>query len=162
MTLTVEQLREALEYDPRTGVFLWRRSISGPRKAGDEAGSLNARGRRYIGVNGKLYCAHRLAWFYAHGVWPACDIDHENGNPDDNRLANLRLATRSQNNANSKVRRDNASGFKGVQKRRNKWLAYLTANGKQVYLGYHSTPEAAHAAYVAEAARRHGEFARAA
>lgn len=87
--------------------------------------------------------------------------DHKNGNTLDNQRHNLRIATRSQNKQNSKKYRNNKSGFKGVSfhRRIGKWMAAIQVNGKPHYLGYHPTPEAAHAAYCAAAKELHGDFA---
>lgn len=67
------------------------------------------------------------------------DTDHINQNKLDNRRHNLRDATRSQNNVNSKLRKDNMSGFKGVvyDKTCKKWRAYIGIDGKQLSLGYY-------------------------
>ena len=89
--------------------------------------------------------------------------DHINGNPLDNRrLANLRPASRSQNNCNRRRQRNNSSGYKGVSwhQGRQRWEAIIQANGKRKDLGGFSTPEAAYAAYCLAATKMHGEFAR--
>jgi hypothetical protein len=82
--------------------------------------------------------------------------DHVNKNTIDNRRLNLRRATCSQNQQNSKVRR---AGLKGIWKDKNRWKAGLTVNRKKVYLGCFKTPEEAHAAYIEGAKKYHGEFA---
>lgn len=93
---------------------------------------------------------------------PGTLIDHINGNPLDNRKANLRFADSTGNAFNSKRRTDNTSGYKGVtfDKRRGLWQARIKAGDAREYLGYFDTPEAAHAAYVSAALRLHGKFAR--
>jgi hypothetical protein len=87
--------------------------------------------------------------------------DHINGNPLDNRRANLRLATNTENMRNRGKYRTNTSGYKGVDWRRGagKWRAVIKVNGKQIYLGLFTTPELAHAAYCEAAKKYHGEFA---
>jgi len=89
-------------------------------------------------------------------------VDHVNGNPLDNRRINLRLASKSQNAANAKLRSDNSSGYKGVcwSIPGNRWRAYARANGKQIHLGYYDTAEDAHQAYCKFAEEHYGEFAR--
>jgi hypothetical protein len=89
-------------------------------------------------------------------------IDHANGITSDNRLCNLRLATASQNHANSRRARNNTSGYKGVSRFRDKWRANVTKDNRKIFLGLFDAPEAAHAAYCAAATELHGEFARAA
>jgi hypothetical protein len=161
--LTAERLREVLEYDPGTGRFTWRirhRRIG----VGAEAGSIDRRGYVRIRIGGKRYAAHRLAWLYVHAAWPSDQIDHIDGNPRNNRLANLRVATNSQNQGNSRRRRHSASGFKGAyyHKPSGRWRAAIRKDGVRIQLGRFDTPEEAHAAYCKAAAALHGEFARAA
>lgn len=84
-------------------------------------------------------------------------MDHINGIRDDDRWANLRPATTTLNNANSRRRRDNLSGYKGVRMHAGsgRWQARL----KQASLGLFDTAEAAHAAYCQAANTTFGEFA---
>jgi hypothetical protein len=166
--VTAEMLRERMAYDPETGVFRLRRSQK-RWKAGQVAGSLGKNGYVHIRVAGVLCLAHRLAWLYVNGVWPAEQVDHINGDRIDNRMANLRLATNQQNQRNSKLPRDNTSGFKGAflvssrkhWKKGRRWKAAITVNSRSIHLGYFATPEEAHAAYCAAAEKHYGEFARA-
>jgi len=160
--LTAERLRELFNYDPETGVFR-RRVTCSNRRAGEVAGSFS-HGYLRIGIDGRDYLAHRLAWLHVHGVWPAGEVDHRNQTRDDNRIDNLREATHAQNGWNAGKRSHNASGFKGVSfdKRDRRWVAEIRHHGKRECLGYFDTPEEAHAAYVEAAHRLHGEFARAA
>jgi hypothetical protein len=162
--LTAERLRELLHYDPETGVFTWIK-ITGTRvRVGDVAGSLTTNGYRRLAINGKSYKAHRLAWLYVTGGWPSADLDHINGVPGDDRWANLRLATRAQNGANSRRAVNNKSGFKGVSwhAQNRKWVATIMVNGRNKHLGYFDDRAAAHEAYTIAAREYFGEFARAA
>jgi hypothetical protein len=149
-----------LDYDPETGKFKWLVRC-GRQQVGVNAGTVSGR-YSYIRINGKPKLAHRVAFAWVHGRWPECQIDHINGDKRDNRIANLREATSRQNMANSKLRSDNTSGFKGVRKARlpGKWWAYICANGKDTYLGTYNTPEAAHQAYVKAAKIEFGKFAK--
>jgi len=162
MTLTAERLRKLLSYNPATGKFIRLVRTSPRNKIGDEAGYIWPTGYRAIFVNNKLYLAHRLAWLHVHGRWPVEHIDHIDGNPSNNRIANLREASQSQNNANSKRQKNNKSGFKGVSwyKPTRKWVAYCTVNGRNKNLGYFDAADVAHAAYVDAAEKEFGEFAR--
>lgn len=92
---------------------------------------------------------------------PDEEVDHKNRNGLDNTRGNLRIATRSENMRNSRRRKDNKSGFKGVSfhRDRRKWTAHIMLNKKSMYLGLFTTPEEAHAAYCAAATSFHGEFA---
>jgi len=159
--ITVERLREVLAYDPETGIFTRKVSTNSRVKIGDVATHMGPFGYLYIQVDGGRYFAHRVAWFYQTGSWPAEMIDHINGVKSDNRFANLREATRSQNMQNRRTYKSNACGLKGVgwNIRRNRWQAKISVNGTRMFLGYFDTPEEAHAAYVAAAERHHGEFA---
>jgi hypothetical protein len=132
--LTQAQLKELLHYDPETGLFIWVAS-SGCRLKGERAGSLHHSGYMNLWVNKKQYRSHRLAWFYVHGVWPI-EIDHINHIRDDNRLINLREATRQQNNRNASRRKDNTSGISGVSQFKGKWRARIRVNKKEIHLGY--------------------------
>lgn len=109
------------------------------------------------GVNDTIYM-HRAVI----GASADSDVDHANGNKLDNRKANLRIATVSQNGANSKTRICSETGFKGVvfNKKRRKFQAWITLNRRKKYLGQFSTPQEAHAAYSVAAKETFGEFAR--
>lgn len=152
--LTVERLRQVLIYDPATGVF--RRRTTG-KLAGCSVGGGYVR----VGVDGGRYEASRLAWFYVHGVWPADLIDHVNLDPSDNRLCNLREATRSQNGANSPCSKNNRVGVKGVRRRGDRFQARIMAAGRLMSIGCYPTAEEAGRAYASAAERFFGEFARA-
>lgn len=162
MTLTAERLRELLAYDPEAGKFVRLVRTSTSVQIGDEAGYIRPVGYRAISVDGKVYLAHRLAWLHVYGCWPSEHIDHIDGNPDNNRIANLREASQPQNNANTKRKKNNKSGFNGVSwyKPTRKWVAYCRVNGRSKNLGYFDTPAAAHAAYVDAAIKEFGAFAR--
>lgn len=156
MKLTVARVRELFTYDPEEGLL--RRKTFNARKS-SVAGSLNGIGYWQIGIDGHNYNAHRVIWLWYYGKWPNGALDHRDRDRSNNRIANLRLATASQNNTNTS--RTNATGFRGVVffKPRNCWQAQIRANNKREYLGYFSTPEEAGAAYRAASKRLHGEFA---
>lgn len=106
--------------------------------------------------------AHRLAWLYVYGEWPDAEIDHINGNTGDNRISNLRPATRAQNGANRGRQTNNASGVKGVcwHAQSGKWRAMIRISGKSRHLGLFNDIGAAAAAYARATVNRNGEFAR--
>ena len=162
--ITRERALELLSYDEATGEFVWRRSKKGI-VAGAKAGSPTQFGYVTIRVDYKAYQAHVLAWLMTHGARPDCDIDHIDGDRMNNRLSNLRLASRQQNNGNARLSKANTSGFKGVTRynakpRTKPWIAQITVNGKRKGLGYFATPEEAHEAYAAAAVQAFGEYAR--
>lgn len=146
---TQERLREVLYYDQETGVFTWKVNIGQRARVGAVAGSLNSGGYLVIGVGGRQYKAHRLAWLYVHGVWPEAEIDHMDRNQTNNALSNLRPATHKQNCENRGMRNDNSSGYTGVywHEKTQKWQAGIGHRGEFLYLGLFNTPEEASAAY---------------
>jgi hypothetical protein len=91
------RLLETLAYDPETGVF--RAKIDRAQlRAGDIVGNnSHRRGYQLIRLDYARFLAHRLAWFYVMGEWPSGEIDHIDGDPANNRIANLRIADRQQN-----------------------------------------------------------------
>ena len=160
--LTLARLKEVLTYDPETGLFIWRINRRGRAKAGTVAGADNGVGYIVIRLDGENHKAHRLAVFYMTGKWPIADTDHKNCKKSDNRWGNLRPATRSQNRANTNVRADNTSGFKGVvwDSKSSKWRAQTMVNGKRKYLGLFDKVEDAVGAYGAAVYGYFGPFAR--
>lgn len=155
--ITHERVLELLTYDPETGVFRNRVFRSSVAKAGDIAGCRHNMGYWRIRLDRHYMLAHRLAWFYVHGVWPE-EIDHINRDRSDTRLANLRIATHSQNMMNKTCHKRGITGFKGVFKKRKSFEAAISVNGKKVRLGTFKTPEEAHAAYCRAARDICGEF----
>lgn len=152
-----------IDYDPETGRFTWKRTRRGRfAKAGETAGNIRKDGYRGIVISGRRYLAHRLAWFYMTGDWPALEVDHIDTDRDNNRWSNLREATRSQNNANERLRGCNTSGVKGVSYYHptKRWRVQIQKDRKKRSLGYFKTLEEAHAVYLAEAKRLFGEYAR--
>jgi len=162
INVTPENLRQLLRYDPLTGLFVWLVRPNGRVPAGRIAGSPNKDGYIQIKIKGRLFGAHRLAWMHVHGGWPAEEVDHKNGKRSDNRIDNLRIATRVDQMANLSVPKSNTSGFKGVSRDKTgrRWRANIIIGGKQKHLGIFDTPELAHEAYAAAAISKSGEFAR--
>ena len=164
-SLTAEELRKILFYNPATGFFVWRQRP--PQKGfrnsyvGSRAGQSQGR-YRAISINGRFYKEHRLAWLYVNGEWSTLDVDHINGDSFDNRISNLRPATKSQNIANRRLNKSSKTGLKGVSffKRDKVYIAQIMKDGKSIYLGRHKTAEEAHLAYCEAATRLFGEFAR--
>ena len=163
MRFSATYLRYRLRYSRQTGVFTWRVSRSNKLKEGDVAGHLHSHGYVHIQIDSKIYKAHRLAWLYVTGKWPKKDVEHKNTNKADNKWRNLRLANDSQNQANSRRRKDNTTGLKSVCYRKDcgKWRARLQVRGVRLCLGNFTSAKLAHAAYIAAAKKHFGEFARA-
>jgi hypothetical protein len=157
----VRQLRKWLSYDADTGVLRWRLRPSSHVASGSAAGCLASKGYRIVRLGRKNFLAHRVAWALHYGEWPVGDLDHANMDKDDNRIANLRPASRPQNNANSPSR--SSRGLpKGCYKLkgRERWYSQIKIDGETKRLGYFTT--AAEAATAFEQAHRviHGEFSR--
>ena len=147
-TLTQERLKERLNYNADTGDFVWR--LTGQRsnkvkKAGNTSGRMYLR----ISVDGVRYQAHRLAWMYVHGEWPDGEIDHINGDGSDNRIDNLRVVSRGENQQNLRApHKTSTSGVLGAFPCHGKWKAAIKVDKKNIYLGRYKTKEEAHAAYL--------------
>lgn len=158
--ITADRLRELIDYDPETGIFRWRIPRGGNR-VGDIAGCPDSHNYHLIGIDRKVYVAHRLAWLWMTGCWPEDDIDHVNRDKKDNRWANLREATRSQNIINSPPRKDSRSGLRGISwdGARSKWVSQIGVAGKNIHLGRFKTKEEAYQAYKDAAIAAYGEFA---
>ena len=163
----VEYLRQVLDYNPDTGIFIWKhRPNLMPKnnnaRVGKNAGSVNANGYLIIHIDGINYQAHRLAWAYIYNDIDIDQIDHINGAKSDNRICNLRKSTHGQNQQNRSKFKNNKSGFKGVSffKPLKKWRADLRVGKKLIYLGYFNTPQEAHNAYCNAARLYHGDYAK--
>ena len=147
--LSVERVRELLNYDSQTGAFTRRLRNSQGTQAGELAGSADIHGRVRICIDGRLYFAHRLAWLHVTGHWPAQKIDHRDGNPANNAFANLRDVPQRTNSENQrKPRSDNSTGLLGVTRSGKRYRAGIQVNGKKKQLGSFCTSEAAHRAYL--------------
>lgn len=160
--LTAKRLRALLHYDSVTGKFTWRVDPNGGRgtvRRGDVAGTRNGDGYIHICVEGRIFQAHRLAWFYVHDKRPPTYLDHRDTVRDHNWISNLRPATSSQNAQNRRRAKPNkrSSDLLGVfkHKGRRNWFAQIAIGGKQRHIGCYATPEEAHAAYLVEKAKVH-------
>jgi len=144
--ISQKELKQALNYDPDTGLFTWL-SRRGPVNKGDLAGCETKTSERantpyiYICVNGKNYLAHRLAWLYVYGEFPEFNIDHDDGCGTNNRISNLLDAPQSSNTKNRRLQKNNCSGINGVtwDISHLKWRAYIGSEGKTINLGLFDT-----------------------
>lgn len=167
-TLTADQLRAVLSYDPATGFFTWLFGSVNKVRAGARAGYRQPDGQRVIRIRTISYVAHRLAWLYVTGEWPKDLVDHKNMDRDDNRWDNLRAATKGQNGANRGPQTNNKSGHKGVYLVRNyyvstgddAWKAEIMIDQKHHHIGYYRTAGEAISAHAEKARELFGEFAR--
>lgn len=142
-TLDAAILRKFFRYEEETGCFYrYQQQVPSGRTASN--------GYIQIFFQGKRHMAHRLAWLYVHGTWPDSQIDHINQCRDDNRIANLRLATNQTQQENVASYSHNTTGFRGVTKHKSgKFQAQIGVNGKTVHLGLYATLEEAATARMA-------------
>jgi hypothetical protein len=160
--LTAARLRELLKYDQFDGRWVWVRSRRGVCLGGTEAGSIDAStGYRRIAVDGRRDYSSHLAILYVEGHMPR-GVDHINLVRHDDSLLNLRRATCSQQGANTRLRTNNTSGFRGVSwdNRRRKWRAQICVKGRRRSLGFFDTAADTHLAWWQAAREVWGEFVR--
>lgn len=159
---SVSHFHELFRIDPETGWLLRRTpwiTNGGLREAeGARAGSVRGK-YRCVRVDGKNYSEHRVIFAMTHGYWPMPYCDHINGDPSDSRPCNLREATNSQNQFNSRTKSNNKLGAKGVREYKpGRFRAHIKQDGKERHLGVFSTAECASAAYKEAAKALHGDF----
>jgi hypothetical protein len=154
--ITQELVKELFHY--RDGELYWK-TANHKTDTHTAVGSISSNGRKIVWVLKKSMLVHRIIFLYHHGYLPEF-IDHIDGNPINNKVENLRPATRTENNRNAKIRKDNTTGVKGVYPQQGGFVAHTRINGKLRYLGWFKTVE--EAAIVVKQARElhHKEFAR--
>ncbi len=159
--LTQERVKELFDYQ-EDGQLIWKIKRGGKAQAGAVAGAMTSNGYLFIRMKQKSTMAHRIVFLWHHGYLPEQDIDHIDGNRTNNRIENLREATRSQNNGNSKIARNNTSGYKGVQwcKTTKKWRSVIWINNKRKCLGRYDDIENAAKAYHEAAIVYFGVYAK--
>lgn len=163
-----EEIDFWMSYNEATGEFTWVRE---PRPArpllGKMAGCRTQRGYWKIHIRGHFQVpVQTLAWIVSKGTIPdGIEVDHADGDPSNNRLSNLRLATSSEQKYNKRVQSNNRSGLKGAYfhacHKGKKWRSQIRTGRGLVFLGYFHTAREAHEAYASAATKYHGEFARA-
>ena len=157
---TEARLKEVLKYSAETGLFTWVRPTSFRVIKGATAGTIAAIGYRYIGVDGVICLAHRMAFVFMTGEWPVNYVDHINGDRLDNRWANLRdvsQAVNCQNRRNpTKSSLTKIIGVHGKSVNSTKpFTSAIHINRKKIHLGCFDTQQEASAAYVAAKRQLH-------
>jgi hypothetical protein len=152
----------ALEYFKYAdGKLFWKKTDTNRCKIGDEVGFFDELGYRKVNFKYRKEAVHRLIFLMHYGYLPR-EIDHADGNPSNNRIENLRAASINENRQNTKLRKDNSSGLKGItwDKSRNKWLVRVNCNKKTVYQGRFDDLELAELVAIEARDKYHKEFAR--
>ena len=156
----MEVLESLFELDAERGVLI-RKHSRASHKAGEVCGTKMESGHLQTFVNGKRYLVHRIIYFMATGVDPLeYAVDHINGDPQDNSIDNLRLATKRENSRHKvKLSVNNTSGYRNVSwsKTFNCWLVSITANGKRIQHKFKDLIDAAKAAQELRS-KYYGEF----
>lgn len=166
--ISPERIREVLDYDYENGALRWKgRPTARPswnaRFTGKIAGHKDkTTGYMAIRIDGKLFLAHRVAWAHVYGEWPEDEIDHRNRVGADNRLLNMRPATRNDNLGNRSVPINSKSGIKGVSwdSKKKKWMVRVTRQGVRYYFGTYSSIDEARKASDAGMKNVYGEYAK--
>lgn len=168
----IGELRQLIRHNPETGRLYWlpRSLLSGPshlvkswnvQRAGKEAlTATESRGYRYGRIGGSTVMAHIVVWALEHGEVPSDEIDHINGDRQDNRPLNLRVASRSLNCANRAPSGSGTSIYKGVSRSGKRWMAQIKVKQKRLILGRYDSEVDAAKAYDMAAKVHFGEFAR--
>jgi hypothetical protein len=119
------------------GLYWKKKPSNGHNIIGKRIGTPDWKGYRITKIKNKQYREHHLVWLYHNGYMPINQIDHINRIKDDNSIENLRECSNAENHQNKDIQSNNTSGYPGVCWDNNKqsWLATITVNRKQIYLG---------------------------
>lgn len=150
MSITKKELRRLFSYRD-DGVLVRMVSAGGGAKAGDVVGCLNSAGYLLVKINNKIHRVHRLVYIYHKGIIPhGLHVDHRNRIRSDNRIENLRVVTRNENQWN----RSNVKGY-SWNKKSGKWIAQITLNNKTLTIGSYSNEDEARNAYLQSKTTKH-------
>ncbi|MGI4851696.1 MAG: HNH endonuclease [Janthinobacterium lividum] len=165
---SIAHLHECFDPDYISGFLFWRKrpqthfaSVGRAESwnkvySGRQAGGLIGNGYLVTFVQKRSHYVHRILFAMASGAEPDREIDHVNGIKTDNQMSNLRLATSAQNKANIA---SGHTGLRGTKAHQGRWVAQMSIDGKNHYIGIFDTQEQAHAAYCQTVTQIRGEFA---
>lgn len=155
--ITAQEARELLSYDPNSGKFTWKVSKSSRAISGNIAGCKTGR-YETISINGTKYRSNRLAWLFYYGEWPKNVVDHIDGDPSNNKIANLRDVSQAENVRNkTKPYVGSLVPYIGVTISKGKFRAMIGVGRKNKCLGRYNTAEEASEAYQKAKSEIHGE-----
>lgn len=150
-----ESIKHTFLYEPLTGKLFRKLKTGVIRETGLKR---NPYGYLRTGFNRKVYHVHRVVWFLYYGIWPNGEVDHINGIKHDNRIENLRVVNKAQNQANRKNNKNSKSKYKGVYPHRNKWAAAISFNKVRYFLGLFGCETSAALAYDQAANKLNDKF----
>ena len=136
--IELDTLFTLLDYNSDNGEFKWTYANSKNTNKGKVAGTKLSNKYIRIFIFGKLYQAHRLAWYMYYGKEPEYGLDHIDGNKHNNAIDNLRDVPQASNAKNSSLSISSSSGFTGVtfMKRSKKWRSRIMVDGADIHLGF--------------------------
>lgn len=148
-------------FDYKDGILYWKVRLSNAQKIGNRVGSITNRNYLATSINNKSFLVHRLIFAWHHGYYPK-QIDHIDGNRQNNKIENLRPCNYAENNWNAKLRKNSSSGIKNVywQKSTQKWAVALRKHKKYIYLGCFADLELAELVATEARNKYHGKFAK--
>jgi len=141
---------EYIFYNKDEGKLYWKKQPKGRGKIGNECGRI-VRGYRRIGMMNEEIQSHIFIWILEHNAFPDKSLDHIDGNPQNNRIDNLRLVTSQQNQHNqTRAHKSNSSGLIGAHKDniRGGYQSKIYVNNKAIFLGRCETAQEAHKKYL--------------
>lgn len=157
--ITIDYLKDNLTYDCLTGVFIWKQNRGKRYCKGKVAGTISKHGYVHINIDGFIYRAHRLAWFYVYECWPK-ELDHINRIRTDNRILNLRECNRSENMRNKVAKIGTKTGVKHVFLHGSNYRVQINVDGKSLQFGTYKDIDLAELIATEAREKYHGRFAR--
>ena len=158
-TLTQEYLHSLFYY--KDGNLHWIKPMAKNKIKENSIAGYKSKKYVYVSINKKTYLLHRIIWLYHYGYLPN-EIDHIDGNKQNNNIDNLRDVLHLHNQYNQKTNKRNTSGVKGVSfdKNRFTWVVRFNVNKKPIYFGRFNDLELAELVAIEARDKYHGEFAR--